>query len=214
MIRPREEMLSLFVQAYFLKLKCKLKNFLLYISIVATCVTVKTATIIHFCPLSRLVGLLRTCHQTRSTWARWRGRVTWPTWSWMRRSSRACWTCPPGWPSTVCAATRPPSGWVPLLDDRAVCPGFLLPYRTFMQHVTSAEVPVQVSNCRCLFALSLPVCVMLMLCCNYKAHIRCVCGGVCWASNFIAVILLVNTRDQYLSSFSPLIWYIFLLQKF
>lgn len=61
--------------------------------------------------LLRFVGLLRTCPQTRSTWALWRGRVSSPTWSWMRRSSRACWTCPPGWPSTVCFATRLPSGW-------------------------------------------------------------------------------------------------------
>lgn len=58
-----------------------------------------------------LVDLQRTCHQTRSTWARWRVRANWRTWSWMRRSSRACWICPPGWPSTVCAAIRLPSGW-------------------------------------------------------------------------------------------------------
>lgn len=62
--------------------------------------------------LLSLADLLRTCPQTRSTWARWRARASWPTLSWTRRSSRACWTCPHGWPSTVCAATRLPSEWV------------------------------------------------------------------------------------------------------
>lgn len=62
--------------------------------------------------LLSLADLPRTCPQTRSTWAHWRARASWPTWSWTRRSSRACWTCPHGWPSTVCAATRLPSGWV------------------------------------------------------------------------------------------------------
>lgn len=57
------------------------------------------------------VGSRRTCRRTRSTSARWRGRVSSPTWSWTRRFSRACWTCPPGWPSTAWNATRPPSGW-------------------------------------------------------------------------------------------------------
>lgn len=62
-------------------------------------------------PLSSLVGSPRISLQTKSTWAPWRGRGSWPTWSWMRRCCRMCWNCPPGLQSPGSTATRRPSGW-------------------------------------------------------------------------------------------------------
>lgn len=150
------------------------------------------------CHFSRIAGLPRTCRQTRSTLARWRGKVTWPTWSWTRRSSRACWTCPRGWPSTACAATRPPSGWVTLVilghHDTLQHPGQqLVSYSNHKINVkpgklsmTSIELSfaLQASSCQCLFVVPLPVCVTRMQCCNYKAHIWRACACV-WSIKFL-----------------------------
>lgn len=58
------------------------------------------------------LGSPRICPQTRSIWARWRGRVSCPTLNSMKRFCRTCSTCPPGWLWLGSTATKLPSGYV------------------------------------------------------------------------------------------------------